>query len=273
MPARLFLIAALLSSSACSSSEEMEREMGLDADTTQIASTSTPRSGEAVTISEETDQYMFEYAWPGEASAIPALADELRRRADRSLVGLKDEAAQDFAAAQNEDWTARPHSVDIEWKLVADLPGWLSLSGDLATYSGGAHGNYGVMSLVWDKRRGRAMEGAALFNSPQELGRALGQRLCDALNAERAKRRGQPVAPDSDEMFDQCPGIDEASVLVGSANGQTFDRLTIYFGPYVAGPYAEGDFELDFPVTASVIDAVKPEYADAFSLGARNSAR
>ena len=40
--------------------------------------------------------------------------------------------------------------------------------------------------------------------------------------------------------------------------GKRFDRLSVYFGPYVAGPYAEGDYELDFPVTASVLDAVKP---------------
>ncbi|HBM05432.1 MAG TPA: hypothetical protein DD369_07510, partial [Erythrobacter sp.] len=66
--------------------------------------------------------------------------------------------------------------------------------------------------------------------------------------------------------FDDCPGLDEASVLLGSSNGKTFDRLSVYFGPYVAGPYAEGDYELDFPVTASVLDAVKPDYADAFSV-------
>ena len=62
------------------------------------------------------------------------------------------------------------------------------------------------------------------------------------------------------------PGLDEASILIGSSNGRTFDRISVYFGPYVAGAYAEGDYELDFDVTASVIDAVKPEYADAFSV-------
>ena len=67
-------------------------------------------------------------------------------------------------------------------------------------------------------------------------------------------------------MFDNCPGLDEATVLVGSSNGNTFDRIGIYFGPYVAGPYAEGAYELDFDVTASVIDAVKPAYAGAFSV-------
>ena len=102
------------------------------------------------------------------------------------------------------------------------------------------------------------------FSLPLE--QALGSRLCDALNREREERRGLAVQPDGDDIFDKCPGIDEATVLVGSSNGQGFDRIGIYFGPYVAGAYAEGAYELDFNVTASVLDAVKPQYAEAFSV-------
>ena len=98
------------------------------------------------------------------------------------------------------------------------------------------------------------------------LEQGLGRRLCDTLNAAREKRRGMGIEESSTEMFDQCPGVDEASVLLGSSNGKTFDRIAVYFGPYVAGPYAEGEYELDFDVTASLIDAVKPEYAEAFSV-------
>ena len=54
-------------------------------------------------------------------------------------------------------------------------------------------------------------------------------------------------------------------MLVGSSNGRTFDRIGIWYGPYVAGPYAEGAYELDFPVDARVLAAVKPEYEAAFS--------
>ena len=85
-----------------------------------------------------------------------------------------------------------------EWKVVADLPRYLSLSGHLATYSGGAHGMYGLRSLVWDREAKQAIEGIALFNSPVALEQGLGQRLCDTLNAERAKRAAAlSVEPDS----------------------------------------------------------------------------
>jgi len=80
---------------------------------------------------------------------------------------------------------------------------------------------------VWDKEGGKALEGIALFASQDALGEALGDKFCDALDAEREKRRGEPIAEDSEETFDQCPGIDELEILVGSSNRSTFNRLTL----------------------------------------------
>ena len=108
----------------------------------------------------------------------------------------------------------------------------------------------------------------ALFTSPAALEKALGDRFCDGLDRERAKRRGAPVAEGSEEMFDKCPGLDELVVLVGSSNGRTFNRLTIYAGPYVAGPYAEGAYKVNIPVDRAILDAVKPAFRAAFT--ARN---
>jgi hypothetical protein len=65
--------------------------------------------------------------------------------------------------------------------------------------------------------------------------------------------------------FNSCPPISDATVLVGSSTGRAFDRIGIWFGPYVAGPYSEGAYELDFPVDAAVLRAVKPQYAGAFA--------
>ena len=57
----------------------------------------------------------------------------------------------------------------------------------------------------------------------------------------------------------------KATVLVGSSNGKTFNRIGVWFGPYVAGPYAEGAYELTFGVDKAILDAVKPAYKAAFS--------
>ena len=222
----------------------------------------------ARSVAEETDDFLFEYSYPAEAGRIAGLAGLLDNRLDRQRAALAAESEQARREARQEGFPYNKHSYTAEWKVVAELPKWLSLSADVATYTGGAHGNYTVQSVVWDKDNLRLMNAIDLFSSPAALEQAFGDRLCEGLDRQRAERRGEPVAEDSEEMFDQCPGIDELEVLVGSSNGRTFNRLTVYAGPYVAGPYAEGAYEVDLPVTQEVLDAVKPEYREAFS--ARN---
>ena len=270
MRAPLFLISLALSSAACSDGAEYaEKAEGTDPQNggvQALASAGAIATAEARSIAEETERYDFAYSWPAEAAAEPKLSAYLETKAEGLREDLKKESDEDWDAAQGQEWTPRQHSTSVEWKVVADIPGYLSLSRHLATYSGGAHGMYGVQSLVWDREAEKAMKGIELFTSPVALEQGIGQRLCDTLNKAREKRRGMKVEEGSDDIFDKCPGLDEASILIGSSNGRTFDRISVYFGPYVAGAYAEGDYELDFDVTASVIDAVKPEYADAFSV-------
>ena len=265
MRASLFLISLALSSAACSDAREYEEKAGVAA-TPAASGTEDAQSAANTKIETETEQYIFSYQWPAAAAAHADLLKVLRADADAMQQSLADEAAQDWEGAQGQDWTPRQHSASLEWKVVADLPGYLSMSGSLATYSGGAHGMYGLQSMVWDKTARSSIDAREMFASPTQLETALGARLCETLNREREKRRGMEIDPESTDSFDTCPGVDEATVLVGSSNGETFDRIAIYFGPYVAGAYAEGDYELNFPVTAAVLDAVKPEYASAFSI-------
>lgn len=232
------------------------------------SATATAASNGARAVAEETDDFLFEYSYPAEAGRIPELAAYLDRRLARNREQLGNDAVEARREARSEGFPYNKHSFTSEWRVVADLPGWLSLSEDIATYTGGAHGNYTMRSLVWDREAGRALDGVALFTSPAALEEALGDRFCDGLDRERAKRRGAPVAEDSQEPFDQCPGIEELVVLVGSSNGRTFNRLTLYAGPYVAGPYAEGAFEVNVDVDRAILAAVKPEFREAFS--ARN---
>lgn len=222
----------------------------------------------ARSVSEQTDDFLFEYAYPAEAGRIPELAQLLDDKLEERRTELATESASARRGAREQGFPYNKHSYTAQWKVVADLPGWLSLSNEIATYTGGAHGNYTISSLVWSKEQTRAFDAKDLFSSPAALEEAYGKNFCDGLNAERAKRRGAPVAEGSEELFDNCPGIEELEVLVGSSNRRTFNRLTLYAGPYVAGPYAEGAYEVNIPVTRAVLAAVKPEYQEAFS--ARN---
>lgn len=228
----------------------------------------TAASNGARAVSEETDDFLFEYSYPSEVGKIPELAALLDARMARQRAELAREAEEARREARDNGFPYNKHSFSSEWQVVASIPGWLSLSEAVATYTGGAHGNTALNSLVWDKEAGKAMDAIALFTSPAALWDALGEKFCDGLNRERAKRRGAPIAKDSPDEFDQCPGIDELEVLVGSSNGRTFNRLTLYAGPYVAGPYVEGEYQVNINVDRAILAAVRPEFRSAFS--ARN---
>jgi hypothetical protein len=239
-----------------------------DTPTPTPTATATASSSGARSVAEETDDFLFEYSYPAEAGRIVELASLLDIQLEQRREALASESATARREAREDGFPYNKHSYTAEWKLIAALPDWLSLSADIATYSGGAHGNYTVKSLVWDKERERSMDAIALFTSPAALEEALGDRFCEALDRERAERREEPVPEDSDNQFDQCPGIEELEVLVGSSNRRTFNRLTLYAGPYVAGSYAEGAYEVDLDVDRAILASVKPEYREAFS--ARN---
>jgi hypothetical protein len=230
---------------------------------TAAASEGTTSSG-ARSVSEETDDFVFDYSYPAEAGDIPPLATLLDRRLERARASLAQQAAAAREAARDNGFPYNKYSSGMAWKTVADLPDWLSLSGEMTEYTGGAHGNYGVQSLVWDKRAGRAMSAIDLFNSPEALGEALGERYCEALDKLRAEKGTEP-AEEGQSVFPACPGVEELIVLVGSSNGRTFNRLTLYAGPYVAGSYAEGAYEVHLDVDRAVLDAVKPEHRASFS--------
>lgn len=208
---------------------------------------------------------MFVYSWPAEVAAEPNLASFLLRERTRLLAEQEAEWDAALRDAPAGCVSCQMRELRKEWSVLGDVPAFLSLAADIYQYTGGAHGMSHRQSLVWDRAAGEPREAIDLFVSPAVLQDAIGPALCAALNAERATRRGMPASRTNREWPNQCPALDEASVLVASSQGKTFDRIAIYFGPYVAGPYAEGAYELVFPVDAAITSAVKPAFRTAFA--------
>ena len=223
-------------------------------------------TGGAREITEETDTFLFEYAYPQEAGEEPGLAAWLDERMERQRATLEREANEGRDEARDNGFPFNKYSSSTVWEVVAQLPGWLSLSAALDTYYGGAHPNYGFDSIVWDRENRRALEPLALFTSAEALDSAMGDRLCEALNAERAERRGDAVEPQPDDPYQNCVALEDTNVLLGSSNRRNFNRIGVQIAPYVAGPYAEGAYEFTFPVDEAVLAAVKPQYRSAFAV-------
>jgi hypothetical protein len=50
-----------------------------------------------------------------------------------------------------------------------------------------------------------------------------------------------------------------------SSNGELIDAIKVVIGPYDAGPYSEGSYEVPLPVDAAMRKAIRTEYQDAFT--------
>jgi hypothetical protein len=215
-------------------------------------------------VAVETEDYTFAYSYPAAAAAVPALAAWLDERRAAVRAELDRDTAAFRKEARDEGIPYRAYDSTIEWKVVTETPRLLSLSADTYDYTGGAHGSPGFDAIVWDKVAARRLAPTDLFASPAAIQTALGDAFCAALDKARERRRGEPVVR-SDDSFSACPKVEEATLILGSTDARAVDRIGLLVGPYVAGPYAEGTYDLTLPVTPAVLAAVKPQYREAFA--------
>lgn len=219
----------------------------------------------ARSVEESNALYEFEFSYPAAAAAIPALKAALDKALEDERSGLAANAKDMSAEAKKEGFPFNPLGSWTAWSVVASLPDWLSLSAEVSSYEGGAHPNHGYDALLWDRKAGKRRAALDLFTSKAALSGAIRQDFCRLLDRERAKKRGAPVKRGSDEPFSDCIDPVESTVILGSAGGKAFDRIGVLIGPYEAGPYVEGGYEVTLPVTAAVLAAVKPEYRGSFA--------
>lgn len=216
-------------------------------------------------IHVEDKLFTFDYAYPAAAAAIPALGRQFDSEATKGHAELSQAAREGAADARAAGFPYRPYARETRWQVVTDLPGWLSLSANIFEDSGGAHPNHGYAALLWDKAAGRKRNVSDLFVSRAALSAAIRKPFCDVLDKERAKRRGAPVDRASGDEFDACIDPVGSTLILGSSNRRSFDRIGVLVGPYEAGPYAEGDYDVTLPVTPAVLAVVRPEYRAVFS--------
>ncbi len=229
------------------------------------ASAAADVGADARSVKVENPLVDFEYGYPASAAAIPALRAILEKDIVRQKAQVMADARSDQLEAKKASFPFHAHSLSYDWKVVTDLPRWLSLSTLVATYTGGAHPNYVFDTLLWDKTAHVRRDPLDLFVSKAALSHAIRKDFCVALDKERAKKRGEPKKAGSTDEFDACIDPAAETVILGSRGRTGFDRVGILVPPYEAGPYAEGDYEVTLPVTPAVIAAVKPQYRAAFS--------
>jgi hypothetical protein len=212
-----------------------------------------------------TPDYSFNYAYPAEAGTIPALRAWLEQDRTRLQASTARQATAARRQARSGGFPFRRYELQKTWKVVTSTPRFLSLSGEIYSYTGGAHGTPGSTALLWDKSARVRLEPRAVFGSVAALEAALRPTYCARLKAERSGRLEGAVTKDG--PFAACPALKELTLLLGSSDRRRIDRLGLIADPYVAGSYAEGAYEITLPVTAAVLRTVRPAYRTAFAPG------
>ncbi len=214
---------------------------------------------------EKNELVEFHFGWSAEAAAIPQLVARFRAEMEKVRAELFSGARVDKAFRDKEGYDFHPHSSSTDYKTAGNSRRLLSLAVEVASYTGGAHGNYGTGALLWDRRASRETRIADLFAAPGNFDRLLTQRWCDALNKARVEKRGEPVSGDG--MFDECPALGDVSIIPTDKDGNgKFERLQLVADPYVAGPYAEGSYEIELPVTGDLMAAIGSDYRESFEV-------
>src|SRR3546814_5825786 len=91
---------------------------------------------------------------------------------------LVDAAQRDRAAAEKTDFPSHSHSHLQAWQRVTDTPRFLSLSSEIATYMGGAHGMQSFGTLIWVRSRAKRLKPLDMFESAAAFDTAAKDDLC-----------------------------------------------------------------------------------------------
>jgi hypothetical protein len=221
------------------------------------------KNAPASNVKESNDLIEFAYSYPRDAAAIPELAAWLDGDRATKRDALIAAAQRDQAAAEKGGFPYRAHSHLQAWQRVTSTPRFLSLSAEIGTYTGGAHGMTNFDTLLWDRNRRKQLKPLDLFTSGEAFDAAIRDSFCAGIKrAKAAKGIVADEAPDS--VFAKCPPASAQTVWLGSTDGRYLDRMTIAIAPYEVGAFAEGSYKINVPVTGALVRALKDEYARDF---------
>ena len=206
--------------------------------------------------------FEFTYRYPAQAFAVPALAKHLDRSKQEALAGTVE--LSEYRRNDPESGPSQPFTHATFWTLAGDTPRLMSLEAEVSQWIGGVHGEHGSDALLWDKQTGKPVEPRTAIAGALQ---AMREDYCAALDRQREeKAEGSWKAGKGGKYLDQweCPGFDQLTVVFAGKAGQPFDTVRLIADPYVAGPFSDGYYRVELPVTRRLRERVAAEYRDAF---------
>lgn len=205
----------------------------------------------------EAPALSFRWSLAPEAALEPALVSDMRAEALATRAKTIREAEDAAKSAQPGDRQLQYQWIE-RWKPEAETDLLLAFSAQQYSFTGGAHGNVMLRSVIWDRGAGRRLNFAELFNDPKGAMAALKPAFCKGLDEERKSRRGGQLGSN----FADCPDF-TAYAIVPMGDGE-ITALRVLVPPYEAGPWSEGVYEIT--LDAGLVRAfLNPRYAAAFT--------
>jgi Protein of unknown function (DUF3298) len=181
-----------------------------------------------------------------------ALVTEARAYAADEQKEAQEAWRTDRALFGNQPWT-----FDRIYRLRAAALPYVSVLVDDGRFTGGAHPNTILSTVLWDTRANRRVEADELFRETENDGptvTALAKLVREAILAEKKRREAfveddpatdqwlQPIKADFSTLG--TPSLAPSTVAVRAAG------MTFHFSPYGVGPYAEGSYTAFVPFSA-----------------------
>lgn len=245
-PLRLLLLTAALAATLAACNRDRD-EAKAPAAVSNPDALVTPADAAAPPGYESKTQYAdVKLTLPDALKAHPDLHARLYAEEVRKLRQFAEGAQGELTEAGAP--TDRPkYENTVTLTAAAETAKLFSLKRTSFDYSGGAHPNTLTSGILWDKALKRQIGLADLFRKGADL-TALDQALCSALNTAKRARVPDGASITFESKPFACPRVASTPFVLtpGDASGKAAG-LTFLIGPYQAGPYAEGGYEIAVP--------------------------
>ena len=216
----------------------------------------TARDGTAASVSVTYD--------PAIAGYDARLSRRIAEASEKDLDAFEAEAK---AMGAGQGGNAPAHSLMIDWRVTWRGTDVISIVRDVSYYTGGAHPNAAVSTLIWDRSEGRELGLADLFASEEAAYSALLEPVRARLVAARSERLGMSGMSERDLRLDvedtvsrDAGSLDRLALSAGE-DASLAGELIVFFPPYEVAPYVEGSYVIAVPAGTFRDDLAEPYQA------------
>jgi hypothetical protein len=187
--------------------------------------------------------------------AFPALYERLLAAGKREIAKARSSAEAQRKTDPELFTDGKQFSDYRTYAVRAQAAHYVSIVRNISTYEGGAHPNPGIDTLLWDTQSGKMTNIRQFFTEFADNGptlTTLTRKIRLAMVAAKKKNGIDDVDPDKDEWLSSIkPQITNIGgiALAPSTEAGKSSGFIAYFGPYVAGSYAEGTYSVFIPWT------------------------